>query len=164
MFAKPNEARFHIKPPQAYFAADFLQKMYRATPGIRSKFQGVALHPYTSDYHELVPYVEELRAVLGRNHDAGKGLWITELGWSSELPSFGDSFAKGPAGQARQLKGAFGLLERYQAKWRLQRVYWFSVDDVSGVCNFCGGTGLFGNGFTPKQSWYAYVKFAGGRP
>lgn len=164
MFAKPREANYHVRPPWAYYASTFLEKMYRETPGIGSRFQGVALHPYTTDFHELVPYVEELRAVLKRNHDAGKGLWITEMGWSSEPPSFGDSFAKGPAGQAKQLKGAFGLLERMQARWHVKRVYWFSVDDVSGVCNFCGGSGLFANGFAPKKSWYAYVKFAGGKP
>ena len=37
------------KPPQAYFASDFLERMYETTPGIKSKFNGVALHPYTSD-------------------------------------------------------------------------------------------------------------------
>ena len=39
---------------------------------------------------------------------------------------------------------------------------WFSVDDRKEVCNFCDGTGLFGDGFVPKPSWPAYVKFAGG--
>ncbi len=29
-------------------------------------------------------------------------------------------------------------------KWKLQRVYWFSVDDQAGACNFCDGSGLFG--------------------
>jgi hypothetical protein len=49
-------------------------------------------------------------------------------------------------------------------KWKLQRVYWFSVDDDPGACNFCDGSGLFGKGFIPKKSWFAYVKFAGGTP
>ncbi len=85
------------------------------------------------------------------------------MGWSSEPPDpLHNSFAKGPNGQVRQLKGAFALLERNQVKWRLKRVYWFSVDDVTGVCNFCNGTGLFAPGFIAKKSWAAYVKFAGG--
>ncbi|MBW8059918.1 MAG: hypothetical protein FVQ78_06200 [Solirubrobacterales bacterium] len=64
----------------------------------------------------------------------------------------------------KQLKGAFRLLRRNQRKWRVQRVYWFSVDDVRGSCNFCDGSGLFGAGFVPKPSWFAFTRFAGGQP
>jgi hypothetical protein len=164
MFARPNEATKSFKPPQAYFAADFLQQLYEKTPGIKSKFQGVALHPYTSNYKRLTPYIEEFREVLKANHDAGKSLWITELGWSSDPPARNDSFAKGRQGQVKQLKGAFSLLGSHQAKWHLKGVYWFSIEDgAPSACNFCGGAGLFGAGFIPKPSWSAFVKFAGGR-
>jgi len=164
MFARPKEAEYKRRPPEAYFASDFLEGVYRSTPGVGSKFIGVALHPYTSTYKRLTPYVEEFRQVLARNHGAGKGLWITEIGWSSEHPSGGDSFAKGPGGQVAQLKGAFKLFRQKAAKWRLKQVDWFSVDDAPGNCNFCGGSGLFGEGFVPKKSWFAYAHFAGGRP
>ncbi len=164
MFAKPKEARYKAKPPQAYFASDFLERMYKSSPGIRSKFNGVALHPYSTVYTRLTPAIEELRAVMKKNHDAGKGLWITELGWSSQKPSPTNEFAKGLQGQATQLKNAFTLLRKNQAKWRLQKVFWFSVDDRGSSCNFCDGSGLFSEGFVPKPSWYAYVKFAGGTP
>jgi polysaccharide biosynthesis protein PslG len=160
MFAKPKGGQ--LKAPQSYFATDFLEQMYRKTPGVKRDFSGVALHPYSVRYQQLAPDIEELRTVLTRNHDAGKGLWITELGWSSEYASRGDEFAKGPSGQAAQLRGAFSMLSANQAKWRIQRVYWFSVDDLAGACNFCGGSGLFGAGFKPKPAWKAYVKFAGG--
>jgi hypothetical protein len=166
MFARPIEATRNFKPPRAYFATDFLEQMYQRTPGIRASFNGVALHPYTPRYQELMPDIEEFRSVLSANHDAGKGLWITELGWSSEPPSasVNNSFAKGPAGQAAQLNGAFSLLKSHQRKWNIQSVYWFSVDDYAGACNFCNGSGLFAAGFAPKKSWYSYVKFAGGTP
>ena len=49
-----------------------------------------------------------------------------------------------------------------QKKWNLKQVFWFSVDDKPGACNFCGGSGLFGPGFVARPSWKAYVKFAGG--
>jgi hypothetical protein len=138
--------------------------MYRRTPGIRSKFQAVALHPYTSNYKRLVPYTEEFRRVLKLHGDASKRLLITELGWSSQKPQRNNSFAKGVGGQARELKGAFKVLRANQRRWKLDGVYWFSVDDAFGVCNFCDGSGLFAEGFVPKPSWYAYVKFAGGKP
>jgi hypothetical protein len=166
MFARPIEATYKRKPPVAYFATDFLEQMYRTTPGIKSSFNGVALHPYSGSYQSLTPDIEELRAVLTANDDASKGLWITELGWSSQPPSSdgSNSFAKGLSGQATQLRGAFKLLSSHQAAWKIKRVFWFSVDDQTGACNFCDGSGLFGPGFVPKPSWKAYVKFAGGTP
>jgi polysaccharide biosynthesis protein PslG len=164
LFAKPKEATYKRRPPLAYFATDFLEQMYRSTPGIRGKFDGVALHPYTGSYSRLTPYIEEVREVLRENHDAAKKLWLTELGWSSERPTRGNSFAKGRGGQATQLKGAFRLLRAHQSKWRIARVYWFSVEDQAGSCNFCDGSGLFGEGFVPKPAWYAFTQFAGGKP
>jgi Glycosyl hydrolase catalytic core len=164
MFARPKEAEFKRKPAQAYFASDFLEQLYRSTSGVKNKFSGVALHPYTTDYRQLTPDVEEFRAVLKANHDAGKGLWITEIGWSSQPRAGHDGFAKGPKGQVTQLNGAFNLFKRNQVRWHLKQIYWFSVDDQPGICNFCDGTGLFGEGFVPKKSWFAYVKFAGGSP
>jgi hypothetical protein len=162
MFADPREATYKTRPREAYFATEFLEQMFRKTPGIQSKFVGVALHPYARSYQLLTPQIEAVRTVLKQNHDANVGLWITEIGWSSEAPGGGDSFAKGLNGQAAQLKGAFTLLTNNQRRWRIQRVFWFSVDDQSGACNFCGGSGLFGPGFTAKPSWRAYVKFADG--
>jgi hypothetical protein len=164
LFARPIEATFHKNPPQAYFASDFLEQMYKSTPGIKSKFAGYALHPYTGSYKNLPGRIEEVRRVLARSHDAGKALYITELGWSSEPPQPHNSFAKGVSGQARELKGAFRLLSANQRKWNLQRVFWFSIGDYAGLCNFCGGSGLFRSGFKPKPAWNAYVQFAGGRP
>jgi hypothetical protein len=163
MFSRPNEATKNFNPPQAYFAAEFLAQMYERTPGIKSKFQGVALHPYTSNFRRLTPYIEEFRSVLKDNNDAGKGLWITELGWSSQPPAANNSFAKGRQGQVTQLKGAFALLRANQRLWHLRQVFWFSVDDHAGVCNFCDGSGLFDESFLAKPSWAAYVKFAGGQ-
>ena len=164
MFALPKGCRSQAKPKKAWCAHDFLGEMYRTTPGIKSRFQGVALHPYSYFYAELRPRIEEFREVLKANKDAGKALWITELGWSSQPPTQTNLFAKGLGGQASQLKGAFSLLSANQAKWKVKRTYWFSVDDQESSCNFCDGSGLFAQGFVPKKAWYAYVKFAGGTP
>jgi len=146
-----------------WFASDFLEGLYKVR-GISTKFDGVALHPYSTKYQLLTPQVEEVREVMKKWHDAGTGLWITELGWSSEPKTPGNSFAKGMNGQAQQLRGAFSLLKKNQRRWRVQRVYWFSIDDYGAACNFCNGSGLFGAGFQPKKSWFEYVRFAGGTP
>jgi hypothetical protein len=172
LFAKPAGARYlkgkkviHAASPN-YFASYFLERMYRTNPGIKSRFQGVALHPYVARYRQLPAEIEELRGVMTRAGDAAKGLWITELGWSSEPPQPGGEnvFQVGTAGQARELKGAFTLMKADAAKFRLRRVYWFSVDDAAETCNFCNGSGLFKKGFVPKKSWTEFTKFTGGTP
>ena len=163
LFAKPREAQFKHRPPLAYFASDFLTQMYRDTPGVRSLFSGVALHPYTYGYRTLTGEIEAVRAALRANHDANKGLWITELGWSSHRPDESNGyngFEKGPQGQAAQLTGAFHLLSRNRRRWHLRRVFWFSLTDSPGSCNFCDGSGLFGPGFKPKPAWSAFVRAA----
>ena len=163
LFARPREAQFKSKPPRAYFATDFLTEMYRRTPGIRAMFSGIALHPYSYGYRELTPEIESVRTVLRANHDGGKGIWITELGWSSGRPEAANGFngyEKGRQGQAHQLSGAFRLLSEKRRPWHLQRVFWFSLTDAPGTCNFCDGSGLFGPGFSPKPAWQAFVKFA----
>ena len=164
LFARPKEALRKKGPREAYFATEFLEQMYRRSPGVKRKFHGVALHPYTGTWKRLPRYIREFRAVLQKFRDAGKGLYLTELGWSSQRPSRNNSFAKGRKGQARELKGAFRLLRNNQRRWRLRRVHWFSVGDQRGACNFCDGSGLFGEGFVPKPSWFAYARLAGGRP
>jgi hypothetical protein len=162
LFGEPAGCR--KKQPLSPCAADFIDQMYKRTPGLRKRFVGVSLHPYTGVWQGLKGQIEDIREVLKQHGDDRKGLWMTELGWSSQPPEPNrNAFAKGVNGQRNQLKGAFRLLKRKQRPWRIRRVYWFSVDDVEDSCNFCDGSGLFGEGFKPKKSWYAYVHFAGGR-
>ncbi|MFT3864913.1 MAG: hypothetical protein QM729_11630 [Solirubrobacterales bacterium] len=84
MFGKPNGGAGKPQAGQikrAYFATDFLERMYRTTPGVRGKFLAVALHPYTYSYKAVGREVEALRAVLKRKRDPGRALWITEMSW-----------------------------------------------------------------------------------
>jgi hypothetical protein len=171
LFAKPAGARY-LKGKKVinagspnYFGSYFLEQMYKTNAGIKSSFQGVALHPYVARYRQLPAEIEELRGVMTRSGDAAKSLWVTELGWSSEPPQGPSNvFAVGQSGQARELKGAFTLLKADAAKFRLKHVYWFSVDDAAETCNFCNGSGLFKKGFLPKKSWTEFTKFTGGTP
>jgi hypothetical protein len=166
LFARPKGSRTASGKHKSlnWYASDFLSQMYKTTPGLKTRFNGVALHPYTIRASELTPVTEEFRKVLTANKDGGKSLWMTELGWSSGKASSGNLFAKGPAGQARELRTSFTILRNKQVKWKVKSVFWFSVDDAPGACNFCDGSGLFGEGFQPKPAWFSYVKFAGGTP
>jgi hypothetical protein len=165
LFAYPKQATFKSKPRRALFATEFLQQLYRTTPGIKSKFDAVALHPYSTKYQDLDVGIEAVRKTLKANRDPGVDIWITELGWSSGRPSAANgfnSYEKGPSGQAKQLKGAYTLLLKHQVKWRIKSIFWYSVDDNAAICNFCDGSGLFGPGFAPKPAWSAFVRFTGG--
>jgi hypothetical protein len=170
LFAKPAGGRHLNASAKVVFGTSpnwygsyFLEQMFKTNPGIKSRFQGVALHPYVARYRQLAPEIQEVRKVLTKAGDGTAPLWVTELGWSSETPQGPSNvFAVGAAGQARELKGAFTLLKQNQLKYRLRRVYWFSVDDVAEACNFCNGSGLFRTGFIPKKSWTEFVKFTGG--
>lgn len=167
LFSRPKGARDRRTGKHKslnWYASDFVNVMYKRNPGIKTKFQGAALHPYTIYARELPEVTNEFRHYLQMNGDGAKQLLITELGWSSGPKNSGNLFAKGPAGQAKELKTAFTQLRNNQAKWKLKSIFWFSVDDLPGACNFCDGSGLFGPGFTPKPAWYSYVKFAGGTP
>ncbi|HET9198011.1 MAG TPA: glycosyl hydrolase [Solirubrobacterales bacterium] len=166
LFARPKGARTASGKHKSlnWYASDFVDRMYRTTPGLKTKFNGAALHPYTINARELPEVTEEFRDVLAAHKDAAKGLWVTELGWSSGKGSRANEFAKGVAGQARELKTSFTLLRNKQVKWKLKSIFWFSVDDAPGACNFCDGSGLFAKGFVPKKSWLEYVKFTGGTP
>jgi hypothetical protein len=166
LFARPKGSRTASGKHKSlnWYASDFLSQMYKTTPGLKTRFNGVALHPYTIRANELPPVTEEFLKVLADNKDSAKGLWMTELGWSSGKATPGNQFAKGPAGQARELRTSFTILRNKQVKWKVKSVFWFSVDDAPGACNFCDGSGLFASGFVPKASWFSYVKFAGGTP
>jgi hypothetical protein len=167
LFSRPKGARDRRTGKHKslnWYASDFINVMYKKTPGVKSKFSGAALHPYTIFAKELPEVVDEFRHYLALNKDGAKKLLITELGWSSGKKNTGNLFAKGPSGQAKELRTAFTQLRNKQVKWKLKSVFWFSVDDLPGACNFCDGSGLFGPGFTPKPSWFSYVKFAGGTP
>ncbi len=62
MFSRPKGGKStKEKPKRVYFASDFLEQMYKTTPGIKAKFNGIALHPYTGKYQELTPEIEEVR-------------------------------------------------------------------------------------------------------
>jgi hypothetical protein len=155
MFGTPAQ-----KPPRAYSAVSFLDRMYQRS-GIKRSFDGVALHPYANRAAEVGPQIEGLRATMKANGDKSTGLWITELSWGSAAKG---PFQKGLKGQARELSRAFSMLRDGRNRWRLQGIHWYSLTDDAGpsACNFCGSAGLFTAGFQPKPAWARFMAFAGG--
>jgi hypothetical protein len=158
LFANPDE-----RGPRAMDAIPFLRALYRM-PGIRSYFDGVAIHPYAVDAETLEEEVEEVRDVIVENHDRA-GLYITEMGWGSQNDFQQVAFEQGMRGQVRQLRDSYDYLLQNRRRLNLKAVYWFSWKDVPFGCNFCDSVGLFRRGphFRPKPAWHALVRLTGGR-
>jgi hypothetical protein len=144
-------------------AAKFLEILYRS-PGIKSSFDGIALHPYAVDSETLEELVEGLHDVTVANHDRVP-LYVTEMGWGSQNDFNQVAFEQGIRGQVKQLKAAYGYLLENRNRLDLKQVYWFSWKDLKGTCSFCDSVGLFRGGarFHPKPAWHAFVGLSGGR-
>jgi hypothetical protein len=137
----------------------FLSQVYRI-PGIRSDFDGVALHPYVADAGALEGEIENLRRVMEENHDGATPLYMTELGWGSA--SYESRWERGPRGQAREMDRAFAMLVENRFRWRIGGVWWFSWADIAGSCQFCDSAGLLTARREAKPSWYRFNAWTGG--
>jgi hypothetical protein len=159
LFGKPSPKGARGMP-----AAQFLEAIY-AVPGIKSYFDGVALHPYAVDTETLEELVEEFHEVTVANRDRVP-LYVTEMGWGSQNDFNTVAFEQGVQGQVQELKGAYGYLLTNRRKLDLKGVFWFSWKDIAESCSFCDSVGLFkgGNGFRAKPAWRAFLGFTHGSP
>ena len=144
-------------------ATKFLEALYRV-PGLKSSFDGIALHPYAVDAETLEELVEGLHEVTVENHDRVP-LYITEMGWGSQNNFQQVAFEQGIRGQVKQLKASYGYLLANRNKLDLKQVYWFSWKDLPGSCTFCNSVGFFRHGakFKAKPAWHTFVGLTGGR-
>jgi len=159
LFGEPN-ARGRRGMP----AARFLDRLYKV-PGIRHRFDGIALHPYAVDAKALERLVEEFVGVARANRDRVP-LYVTEIGWGSENNFRRVAFEQGIRGQVRQLRASYRYLLDNRRRLNLRQVVWFSWKDLKGSCTFCDSVGFFRDSprMRPKPAWHAFVKITGGRP
>lgn len=145
-------------------ASEFLEQLYEV-PGIKHYFDAVALHPYAFHVEDLERMVEEMREVMVHNHDPGAGLYITEMGWGSQLDPNVVAFEQGWYGQARELRDAYRYLLANRHRLNLKAAYWFTWKDSRYYCNFCDSVGLFREAarYRSKPAWQALVNITGGR-
>lgn len=145
-------------------ASDFLRAIYKV-PGIKSSFDGVALHPYAVDAESLEEMVEELHEVTLENHDR-PALYITEMGWGSQNDFNQVAYEQGIRGQVKQLRASYAFMLENARRLNLKAAYWFSWKDLPDSCTFCDSVGFFRAGprFHAKPAWRAFVALTGGRP
>jgi hypothetical protein len=160
LFGEPDERGKRGMP-----AVDFLDSLY-AVPGIKSFFDGVALHPYAFHVDDLEAMTEGIREVAVENRDPGARLYITEMGWGSQNDPNIVAFEQGIRGQVRELKGAYRYLLGNRHRLNLKAAYWFTWKDSRYYCNFCDSVGFFREAvrYRPKPAWFAFVNITGGRP
>lgn len=159
LFGRPNARGVRGMP-----AATFLERLYRV-PGMKSRFDGIALHPYAANSRVLESIVEEFHEVTVENHDRVP-MYITEMGWGSQNDYKVVAFEHGIFGQVRQLRAAYSYLTENWRRLGLKSVYWFSWRDLRGTgCSFCDSVGLFRERgkLSAKPAWHAFVGITGGR-
>ena len=149
-------------PPPGEPAWDFLRELY-AIDDTRDYFDAVAAHPYAAREAGIEPQVERLHEEVVRAHDTGTGMWITEVGSSSDTGA--NPLELGPEGQAEQLREAFEFFLERRMSLDIEGVTWFSWRDTDNTnqCDWCPGSGLFeADSLTPKPAWEEFVSFTGG--
>ena len=159
LFGEPT-----ARGPKGMPADEFLDIVYRS-PGIKSRFDGVALHPYAVDAETLEELVEAMHEVTIENRDRGVPFYITEMGWGSENNFKQVAFEQGISGQVKQLRDSYRYLLEERRRLNLKQVYWFSWKDIPDTCTFCDSVGFFREGprFHAKPAWHAFVGITGGR-
>ena len=142
----------------------FLQATYDSDPRLGRCFDALAYHPYP--YPFTAPELEvpvrgsvlsaagELRAVLARNGDGGKPLWITEIGWPTNDRSYGVPERKQAQYVARMQAASFAQ--------RLPVLTFFAYGDGQDPSGFDqeSAFGFFRADGSPKPAYRALGTFA----
>jgi hypothetical protein len=134
-------ARFLIEADTYYTAGpgdyrNWIHDMYRAVPDLNRWFDGVAVHPYSSErapdfYTPRRPTrwqfrrLEEERAAFVRHGASDKPFWITEIGWAT---CTGNSDCVSESAQAANIARVFELA---RTKYRsfLDAVFVYHLND-----------------------------------
>jgi polysaccharide biosynthesis protein PslG len=148
-----------LQVPPNVAAGDFLSRIYRARR-VKRFFDGVALHPYVAGATAMRSQIRNLRRIMRAHHDSATPLYVTELGWGSD--SFESRWERGLEGQAHELDRALSMLAGHRRSWRIGGVWWFSLADAEGGCQFCDSAGLLTENREAKPAWYVFNAWTGG--
>ena len=161
---------------------DFIAELYRH--GAKGSFDAVGVHTdtaclvdgpdfnYRDEQGRIGRYVftgyREVHAVMARNGDGGKPIWMTELGWNTQSTAPGSCNVGMWAGQK-----PLGVTEAQQADFLTQAyrclaadpivavAMWFGLQDIPGS-SFAGGYGLFRADGSARPAADAFRALAGG--
>ena len=159
MFGTPSRNR-------GIFSWKFLKRLYRVK-GVASRFDAVALHPYSPNLFGIKAQIELARKQMRRAGDGRTPIWITELGWGSGGTN-GSDLIKSRAGQKKMLRKSFNLILDRRGKWKIRHLLWFAwrdpdePEDATGViCGWCATAGLLNRDLKTKPSFDQFRKITG---
>jgi len=145
---------------------EYLADLYRL-PGFAKLFDVAAIHGYAQDAGGLAGLISDTRALLDRNGDREKPIWITEFGWSAAGPARDRMRVRDRVGQARELRAAVQMLRRRARPDRVEKAIWYDLRDTRKPPDepdrFVYHTGLFDLEGRPKPAWSALAEVLGGR-
>ena len=144
----------------------FLAELY-AQPGFKESFDVLAVHGYAESPAGVVRILDTTRRIVAQNGDAGRRIWITEMGWSSGGPAHPFTVDEGT--QAHYLQQSYDTLLGCRARWNLDRTYWFSLNDISsavmGEADYWGHhTGLWRVDGSQKPVFGSFAEYTGEKP
>ena len=104
---------------------EFLPALYKLDPNVKNEFDIMAVHGYSADPEGFFAILDETRRIMADNGDGDKRLWVTELGWGTEGPQH--PFSPGTELQAAFLRQAYDTAIGCRTRWKLDRIFWFSL-------------------------------------
>jgi polysaccharide biosynthesis protein PslG len=135
----------------------WLEHLDRARPGLLTRVDGVAVHPYDIGLGLGMNSLDELTTAL-RAHGRSLPIWITEIGWST----CGEP--DGCVSEARQADNLSRFLETIRRTYarRVQAVFVYRLRDlvVPQAARREGDFGLVHVDGRPKPAWSAFRRFA----
>jgi polysaccharide biosynthesis protein PslG len=148
----------------------WMDDLYRAVPDLGDHFDAVAVHPYSPDSPDhytpgrgtrsQTRRLEQVRARLVAHGDAGKPVWITEIGWST-CP--GGEECVSEASQAAYLRRLFELARtRWRGFVRAVVVYQLREYEPRDRGDKEGWYGLLRPDGSAKPAWAAFREAARG--
>ena len=146
-----------------WFASDFLEQDVRDQPGDQVEVQrgrAASLHLH---YRRLTPRDRRSAERPRRSTTPARACGSpSSVGAPSRRPPATRSPRVRPA--RRPSSKAPSTCCSASRQMEAPLVYWFSVDDLGGRLQLLRRLRPLREGFVPKKSWFAYVKFAGGTP
>lgn len=171
---KANDPDAVVMPAGMSWPIPYLQQFYdspavaayRSAHG-RYPFDAVAVHPYdwsADPGYYLADWLSTVRLVLTAHGDAGKPIWITEVGWNTaanQPDSVGnDSSPSGWNDQAQALHIS-NLLCTARTIPDVEAVFCYALNDYA-LPDSLGWFGLRRYDDSPKAAWFAYRDAAHG--
>jgi hypothetical protein len=144
----------------------FLEGLFQQ-PGFTQSTDAIVVHGYATDPAGSFQILDEARQVMLQNNDAAQPIWVTEMGWASGGPA--SPFTVTPAQQNNYLLDSWDTMLACSARWNLQHVLWFSLQDepasLFGIADYWGfHNGLLNVDGSAKPAYASFLQFIGSQP